>query len=107
VLVSTLPDAPAPYQLGVFLLAGHADGSLDAPVRLDLGPQSSTCLGESIVIGDVDGDGRADVVVGSLRVRHPGPAPVAAGTLVPAEHLVTILGSSCASSTSTATASST
>jgi hypothetical protein len=60
VLTSLLPDAANDFMVNVFLQ--NADGSLKPRVKYPVG-----ATGSSIDIGDVNGDGRADVVVGLNR----------------------------------------
>jgi len=48
----------------VFVLAGRAGGTLDAPVSYATAGSGSHRL-QSVAIGDITGDGRADVVVGA------------------------------------------
>ena len=89
VLVSTQASAPAPYQSGLFALAGRGDGTFGAPQRLDIGLQFAACPALAIVIGDLDGDGRADVAIGSPGCGIQVLRQSAAGVLAPAEHLPT------------------
>ncbi len=62
VLLGTDSNATPGQPGGVFLFAGQADGTLAAPVVLDVGTQF-TCPATSIAIGDLDGDGRPDIAL--------------------------------------------
>jgi hypothetical protein len=55
-------DAASDYKLFVF--RQQADGTLAAPVKYDTGGTYTTPP-QTVAIGDVDGDGRSDVVVGN------------------------------------------
>lgn len=54
------------YKYSLYVRTGRPDGRLNEPVRVDVGPMNTLCDLNALVIGDVTGDGRADVVVGSL-----------------------------------------
>jgi hypothetical protein len=73
-------------EIALYVRYGRADGSLGPPVRVDMGPQMS-CQPSAVLIGDVNGDGRPDVVLGSdfcgVQVLHQN----ASGSLVLGEHL--------------------
>ena len=74
------------YRNALYVRSGNADGTLAEPVRVDIGSQLSCSL-DSIVIGDVNGDGRPDVVVGGNYCGAQVLHQTASGTLVPAEFL--------------------
>ena len=88
-LMSTLPSDNPPYQLGLVLFAGRADGSLAAPVLVNVGAQFGSCPAEAIAVGDVNGDGLPDVVLGSYTCGIQVLRQSSAGTLDLAEHLPT------------------
>jgi hypothetical protein len=54
------------YQFSLFVRHGRAGGSFGEAVRVDVGPMSNFCDLNALAIGDVTGDGRPDLVVGSL-----------------------------------------
>ncbi|WP_170162349.1 FG-GAP-like repeat-containing protein [Caldimonas tepidiphila] len=62
VLTSGMADAPAD-ESALFVAAGRADGSLGTPARTGAG-RFLSCWLTSVAIGDLDGDGRNEVVVG-------------------------------------------
>ena len=76
----------------VYLRAGRADGQLAPPVRLTLSPEllaspTQRCYMSGLAIGDLTGDGRADLAVtspncGALVLRQTGT-----GSLEPAQFL--------------------
>lgn len=66
VFTADTSSVATPYQFSLFVRAGRADGSFSDPVRVDVGPMSSFCDLNALAIGDVTGDGRPDLVVGSL-----------------------------------------
>ncbi len=69
-IVLTTGYAGTPADFGLFVFAGLADGTLAAPVRYATAgtyPQRP----ETVDIGDVDGDGRPDVVVGLSGLGDP------------------------------------
>ena len=78
VLTTGYADTPADFELFVF--AGQADGTLDAPVAY---PTAGTYgqRPETVAIGDVNGDGRPDVVVGLSGLGIQLFAQAADGTL--------------------------
>jgi hypothetical protein len=49
----------------VYILKGQADGSLAPPFRLDIGAAQGCASLSSLAIGDVNTDGRVDLVIGS------------------------------------------
>ena len=61
VVMTTTYDDGLTHDYRVWVFEQAADGTLSAPVSY---PTSSTASPESIAIGDLTGDGRADVVVG-------------------------------------------
>lgn len=80
------------YPDAVYLRVGRADGQLAPPVKLDLSTyfnSSSTrrCPITGLAIGDLNGDGRADVAVSSWNCGVLVLAQTAAGTLEPRQFL--------------------
>lgn len=58
------------YPMALFVRTGKADGQLNDPVRVDIGPltgdsTSGYCDLSALATGDVTGDGRTDVVLGA------------------------------------------
>jgi hypothetical protein len=73
---------------GLYLFAGRADGTLAPAVKLDIGSMAQ-CSITSIALGDVNHDGRTDVIVAGnycgIQVLHQA----ADGSLQKAEYLTT------------------
>ncbi|MEO6278565.1 FG-GAP-like repeat-containing protein [Roseateles sp.] len=73
---------------GLYMFAGRADGSLAAGVKLDIGSMAQ-CSITSIALGDVNRDGRVDVIVAGnycgVQVLHQA----ADGSLQKGEYLTT------------------
>lgn len=76
---------------GLLLRAGLPDGTLAAETRLDLGALAGCQLG-SLAIGDVNDDGRPDVVVGGLNCGTLVLAQTATGTLVTSQYMAQAFG---------------
>lgn len=80
------------YPDAVYLRAGRADGQLDPPVKLDLStyfqPTSARrCPITALAVGDLTGDGRADVAVGSWNCGVLVLRQTASGALEPGQFL--------------------
>jgi hypothetical protein len=80
------------YPDAVYFRAGRADGQLDPPVRLNLStyfqPNSTRrCPITALAIGDLTGDGRADVAVGSWNCGVLVLRQTASGALDPGQFL--------------------
>jgi len=66
VFTADTSQAAMSYQFSLFVRHGRADGSFGEAVRVDVGSMSNFCDLNALAIGDVTGDGRPDLVVGSL-----------------------------------------
>lgn len=77
------------YQYSLFVRKGRIDGTLGAPERLDVGPMDRLCDLNALAIGDLNGDGRPDVIVGSLICGVLVLNQTASGTLAPGQYIDT------------------
>lgn len=88
-LVLTTASTQVSGGFGLHARYGQADGSLAAPVAVDIGSQLTCAALDALAIGDFNGDGRPDLAVGSnfcgTQILHQ----TALGALVPGEYLGT------------------
>jgi hypothetical protein len=85
VVFSTSGGADPRTQNSIYVRLGRVDGTLADPIRIDTAAQS--CSWISLVIGDLDGDGRMDLVAGGNYCGALVLRQSANGVLVPGEFL--------------------
>jgi len=70
VVYTNMSSSNRSYPMGVYVRTGRPDGGLNDPVQVDTTPMNANPAGgycplTTVAVGDVTGDGRADIVVGS------------------------------------------
>lgn len=77
------------YQYSLFVRKGRPDGTLAPPERVAVPPMDRLCDLNALAIGDLNGDGRPDVAVGSLICGVLVLHQTADGALAPAQYIGT------------------